>query len=359
MIDSSNTVTSKVPHNFAQHNAVSNCFALIGSNPNPKYDSFHTFFHLTGIPQIFEYQFLKLIGRGSSATVYLVEDVNIHEKFAAKVYSKRFLFRPMLRGSRAIDQFQQEVAIMMMFTHPNILGLHEILDHDDSDSIILITSYCCFGSLLPPAFRCTPISETRSQKIFAQIVTALNQIHKEGIAHMDIKPENILIAENDLAVLSDFSTAHICRGNAGRIARSAGTPAFASPESFSQQPFDPQRADIWSLGVSLFVMLFGRHPFIMDLDDRAPIEARFMNLVNATHNGVLRFDGVESSTELQNLLTQLMDRNPAMRPTTEEILKHPWVKCAFNEEKRCVVPRLLSQEDECEEDIVSDVHLAE
>lgn len=157
-----------------------------------------------------------------------------------------------------------------------------------------------------------------------------------------------MIAENDLAVLSDFSAAHICGQNTGGIRRTIGTPAFASPESFAEKPFDPIKADIWSLGVSLFVMLFGRHPFSVRLDDRLSIVGRFMELVDAIQNEVLQFDGVEISEELQELLLKLLDRDPDKRPTTEEILECDWVKggAGGNEEIRFMVPRSVSNENE-------------
>jgi serine/threonine protein kinase len=329
MIDSFSSPTSKLFPNSTPHIPTP---ASLRPTPAPKYDSFHTFFHLTPTPQIFQYRFLKSIGRGSSATVYLAEDVHTHHKFAAKVYSKKSLFRRVLGGPRAIEKFEREVSIMLTFTHPNILRLHEILDHSDSDSIILITSYCCFGSLLPRSFQSTPISEHRTQKIFTQIVMALHEIHRKRIAHLDIKPENILIDESDSAVLSDFSAAYLCREECGGITRTAGTPAFASPESFSEEPFDPRKADIWSLGVTLFEMLFGRHPFMREWDDRVSVVEGFMNLVNAIRNGLLQWDDVEVSNEVKELIGRMLERDPGRRPTTEEILEHRWVKGIGKEE---------------------------
>ena len=166
--------------------------------------SFNSYFNQTDDPQILEYKFIRSIGRGAHAEVYLVEQIEMKEYYAAKIYSKSFLYRNTLNHEQMINKVMRELEIMNMFAHRNIIHLKEVLDDDETNSVILILFYASHGSLLPRGSHSKPIPEARCQWIFAQVALALREVHNMNVVHRDIKPENILMHDDDRAVLSDF-----------------------------------------------------------------------------------------------------------------------------------------------------------
>lgn len=87
-------------------------------------------------------------------------------------------------------------------------------------------------------------------------------VHGNGVIHRDIKPENILVDRSDRLKISDFGVSHVYSGEKDDVCRmTAGTPAFLAPEALHGDPVHGQPADIWAMGITLYVMLFGRCPF--------------------------------------------------------------------------------------------------
>ena len=146
------------------------------------------------------------------------------------------------------------------------------------------------------------------RKIFRQICLGVNDMHKNGVAHLDIKPENILLNENGDAFVCDFASA--CRvknrsknqngqvtGLCGR-----GTKNYAAPESVDRNEFDPFKADIYSLGVLLYTISTGVFPTV-----GSPM------------------DEVEIDKECFSLIKVMLQMNPENRPTIQQVLSHKFL----------------------------------
>ena len=161
-------------------------------------------------------------------------------------------------------------------------------------------------------------------KIFLNIVKSVNLLHKRGIIHGDIKPENILIGNDFNIKLIDFGFSEKVRKNDYIINSSLGSDTYCSPEIRKAhiQGYDGIKSDIFSLGVLLFVIRAGKFPFNVS----GYVDKRYRLIM--TKNYELYWKGFEKdnfSEEFKDLINHLICYDPAERFTIEEILEHPWI----------------------------------
>ncbi|KAL3288636.1 hypothetical protein HHI36_003069 [Cryptolaemus montrouzieri] len=200
----------------------------------------------------------KTIGTGSYATVRVAHSnkhdgdvaIKIVSKFSAPAdYLKKFLPR--------------EIEVVKGLRHPNLIRFLQAIE--TTHRVYIIMEYAENGSLLDIIRRDSSIDEYRARKWFRQLVDAVDYCHERGVVHRDIKCENMLMDNEFNIKLSDFGFArgHLKPRN-GQVPLSdtfCGSYAYASPEILRGIPYQPQQADIWSMGVVLFAMVFGRLPF--------------------------------------------------------------------------------------------------
>jgi [calcium/calmodulin-dependent protein kinase] kinase len=150
-------------------------------------------------------------------------------------------------------------------------------------------------------------------------------LHAINVVHRDIKPENILIGANDHVYLADFSAAKMLSPDSDFANDTDGTPAFYSPEECRGQGYHAKPAEVWSLGVSLYLMAFGHLPFY-DQGEPDSYAQQLFKVFKAIQEVELAFDPeIKVSDEMRDILLRLLDKNPETRLTIEEGLAHPWV----------------------------------
>lgn len=294
--------------------------------------SFPTFMTQTEKPQIFEYEFLKSIGRGAQAEVYLVKNVETSELLAAKVYDKNFLYRNNLGDAeQPIQKTIREIQIMSSLKHPNCMSLVEVLDDDYTNTIIIIFPYADGGSLLPQSLKTDPIPEEKAKFYFFQIANGVKYIHEHNIVHRDIKPENIMKFHDKRVVIADFSESVVLEDGDELLEDTDGTPAFYSPEQCTGKPYEGKPTDIWACGVSLYVFLFGKLPFF-DVTDDDFFLSQFFKIANQIQHEEVFFDPkIKISKESKDLISHCLDKDPKKRYTIDEVLDHPWLKSCYND----------------------------
>ncbi|KAG0735745.1 hypothetical protein G6F57_008378 [Rhizopus arrhizus] len=152
--------------------------------------------------------------------------------------------------------------------------------------------------------------EGLAKKIFRQIVECVAYLDNLGVCHRDIKDENIVIDENYKVKLIDFGSAvMIPRHSKKLFIRFYGTILFASPEILLQKHHRAEPAEVWSLGILLYTLLFGEVPFP---DPKSAI------------SGPILQPKIRVSVECQHLIVSLLEKNPEHRPTIHQVLNHPW-----------------------------------
>jgi len=250
--------------------------------------------------RLFNYQIQPtILGRGAYSTVYLAQDSKNGEFIAAKAMDLR----------RYNREFEAEASIMSCFDHVGLIGYRgsEILDGVG----YLYMDYVSSPTLFDYVGRSGRLTEGESLKIFWNLVDAISSLHARGVAHKDLKPENIFIDPSTHQIkIIDFGLSVIV--NDGQLVdQYCGSPMYMAPEVLNRDPHDPRLADIWSLGVVLYQMMVGDSPWCEaeSLDD-------LMDLV--VFEPQVRLPSFLSPSS-QSLLTRLLTHDPARRPTLMQI----------------------------------------
>ncbi|KAK1245166.1 hypothetical protein MKX08_004795 [Trichoderma sp. CBMAI-0020] len=309
------------------------------------------------------------IGRGSYGAVHLATD-QFGNEFAIKEFSKVRLRRraqsiamrqgpggpqrrmpgrggamsPRLNGLRdsersdALFYIREEIAIMKKLNHPNLAQLIEVLDDPDEDSLYIVMEMCKKGVIMKVGLgeQADPYPEEECRFWFRDLILGIEYLHAQGVIHRDIKPDNLLLSEDDVLKVVDFGVSEMfSKGNNMRTSKSAGSPAFLPPELCSKHnEVSGTAADIWSMGVTLYCLRYGRIPFNKEA---------ILEIYEAIKTEEPEFAKDENPTFI-DLMSRLLDKNPETRITMAELREHPWVT------KEGTDP-LLSAEENCSDPI--------
>lgn len=209
-------------------------------------------------PRLSGYVFLRHLGSGGFADVYLYEDVRTSREVAVKV----LLSDSLSPGVR--DQFESEARLMgQLSTHPSIVTVYNTGIAPDGRPY-LVMEYCSEPTL-GDRFRTSPLDLPRALDIIVEICGAVETAHRAGILHRDIKPANILVSDYGKAMLTDFGIAAALGGETG--AGGLSVP-WAPPEFVEGEP-GGRESDVWSLAATLYSLLEGRAPFEIPGQDRS------------------------------------------------------------------------------------------
>ncbi len=256
--------------------------------------------------KIEDYLITKELGKGSYATVKLAMHKITKKKYAIKIYTRESLLDPQKRST-----IKNEINILKQLNHNNIMKLYEVID--TSKFYYLVLEYIKGISLLDimKVEKKRYIEEGRALKLFTQIVKGIAYCQSKNINHRDIKLENILVLNNDIIKIIDFGFAVKANKETYQTLL-CGTPSYMAPEIVSKKDYIAQYSDIWSLGVLLYTMLYGRFPFRAQEDE---------DLFDLIKEGFIIFpDTPVISDNIKSLIKKIMNVNPRLRPSPEEIL---------------------------------------
>lgn len=293
------------------------------------------------------------LGSGAFSTVYLVKDRETGQKKAVKRIAKR-LMQTKRDGVRVIDlsPIEEEVKLQRecCATSKNIVQVFNVFDSGQTVDIVLepMLKEDLFDAIekvyYPEAGdmgECK-YSEAEASKIARQLVSAVWACHKHSVCHRDLKPENILVHEyhplGPIVKLCDFGLA--TKLESGQfLTEACGTPEYVAPEVVSKKvqnlPSYDFAADVWSIGVILFVLLSGEQPFRSDSGDgnatREVLDkvrghrslSRIFNQPDDSYGANIWKD---MSDDVKQLLDkQLLNRDPDKRLTAKDLYQHPWI----------------------------------
>ena len=197
---------------------------------------------------------------------------------------------------------------MKKLDHPNLVSLIEVLDDPTEDSLYMVMEMCKKGVVMKVGLdeRADPYPEEKCRCWFRDLLLGIEYLHAQGIVHRDIKPDNCLITDEDVLKVVDFGVSEMFEKHSEMLtAKSAGSPAFLPPELCVVKHGDisGKAADIWSMGVTLYCLKYGRIPF-----ERAGI----FDLYEAIRQELPALDG-ESDESFQDLMSKMLEKNPAKR----------------------------------------------
>ncbi len=210
---------------------------------------------LTG-QKLGKYELIKHLGRGGMADVYQAVQPVVERDVALKV-----LHRHMADDEGFLERFQSEAKGIGKLDHPNIV---RVIDYDiDNGDYYIVLDYIAGGTLRTYLKKKGVLSAPEALHIMAQLTDAVGYAHQRGLIHRDIKPDNILLA-NEMTqhvVLTDFGLARLHDGPNITIQGAViGTAAYVSPEALNGNVAD-ERSDIYSLGIVLYQMMTGSTPY--------------------------------------------------------------------------------------------------
>jgi len=205
------------------------------------------------------YRIEGVLGIGGMGVVYEATQLSLNRRVAIKV------LRAELGGDAAFgERFRREQVVMASLDHPNVLPIYEAGEVDDS---VFLAMRLVSGGTLKDLITQGPLEPQRAAHIVVQAAHALDAAHEAGIVHRDVKPQNILIDENDHAYLSDFGLVRVGSAPSGMTMAGefVGTLDYVAPEQIRGEAATAL-ADVYGLGCVLFEALTGVPPFVRDTD---------------------------------------------------------------------------------------------
>lgn len=256
----------------------------------------------------------KLLGKGSFAKVYHARNVKTSESVAIKVIDK-----DKIKKCGLMDQIIQEISVMKLVKHPNIVQLYEVMA--TKTKIYFVIEYVKGGELFKKVQR-GRLKEDVARTYFQQLISAVDFCHTRQVYHRDLKPENLLLDGSHNLKISDFGLSALpnCKRKDGLLHTICGTPAYVAPEVISQKGYDGAKADIWACGVILYVLLAGYLPFQ---------DKNMMDMYKKICKAELKWPSWFSS-DVRKLLRRILHPNPNRRISIEEIRTHPWFRIGLD-----------------------------
>ncbi|KAM4847787.1 maternal embryonic leucine zipper kinase isoform X5 [Urocitellus parryii] len=199
------------------------------------------------------YEIYETIGTGGFAKVKLACHILTGEMVAIKIMDKNALGSDLPRVKTEIDALKN-------LRHQHICQLYHVLE--TANKIFIVLEYCPGGELFDYIISQDRLSEEETRVVFRQIVSAVAYVHSQGYAHRDLKPENLLFDENHKLKLIDFGLCAKPKGNKDyHLQTCCGSLAYAAPELIQGKSYLGSEADVWSMGILLYVLMCGFLPF--------------------------------------------------------------------------------------------------
>ncbi|KAI1285968.1 Testis-specific serine/threonine-protein kinase 1 [Halotydeus destructor] len=262
------------------------------------------------------YRVLGDLGSGSYARVYKVENKN------GKVRAAKVIESGQASKNYQLKFMPRELEILQVLKDSNIIKVYEIIQ--SKTTVVVIMEFASRGTLTE-RLKNGPLTEEKAREYFSKIVVALVYLHDKAIAHRDLKLENILLDEKDNPKLTDFSYSIVCQNKqikdgAVQLSRTfCGTLPYLAPEILQEKEYDPMAADVWSLGVCLYIAMNNALPFKFD-----DVNSMIKNQLDKKWSFKKRAG--EPSGDLKDLLTKMLEPDSKKRIKIKECMMHPWFR---------------------------------
>lgn len=214
----------------------------------------------TSLERIAQFRIVEKIGRGGMGIVYRAEDEKLGRVVALKVLPEDFDDDPSRKR-----RFMREARLAASLAHPNVAAVHEV---GEADGRIYIAMELVEGRTLRRVLDGGPLAIAEALRIARETARGVAPAHARGIAHRDLKPDNVMVSEGGAVKVLDFGLAKPVDVDRAKVetasftqeGRILGTPGYMSPEQATGRAVDV-RTDVFSLGVMLYEMLTGKRPF--------------------------------------------------------------------------------------------------
>eukprot|EP00112_Aurelia_sp_Birch-Aquarium-sp1_P011630 Seg2444.2 transcript_id=Seg2444.2/GoldUCD/mRNA.D3Y31 product=Kalirin protein_id=Seg2444.2/GoldUCD/D3Y31 len=256
-----------------------------------------------------EYSISSELGRGRFSFVKKCVEKATGKEYAAKLVKKRVLDKEIV---------ENEIAILRVLNHPSLCTIHDTFD--TPKNLILVLELLSGGRLFDHIVIMDNLTEKIAIGFTKQILQALQYLHECGIAHLDVKPENLILSHGTSPRLKlvDF-------GDAVQITQNPymhelnGSPEFCAPEVINGDAVS-LATDLWSVGVIIYVLISGVSPFYSDNQERA-----YQNITEIRYRFPNEFF-CDIGSEVKDLIEELLIHDQSHRPDAKECLRFPWIR---------------------------------
>ncbi|KAF6148362.1 hypothetical protein GIB67_025581 [Kingdonia uniflora] len=272
----------------------------------------------SSLPEILlgKYQLGRLLGRGSFAKVYYAKSI----KTDAPPVAIKIIDKTSIVNTNMEPRIIREVSAMRRLEHPNIIRINEVMA--TRSKIYLVMEYARGGDVFSKIVRRGKLTELVARRYFQQLVSAIHFCHVNGVAHRDIKPQNLLLDHEGNLKVSDFGLSALEESmQDGLLQTACGTPAYTAPEVIGRKGYAGPKADAWSCGVILFVFLAGSIPFN---------DSNLLVMYSKIHRREFEFPSW-ISRPVKRIISRLLDPNPKTRMSIEELMEVPWLKSSSSQ----------------------------
>ncbi|CAM9642889.1 unnamed protein product [Scytosiphon promiscuus] len=258
-----------------------------------------------------KYQVGRTIGEGTFGKVKLAINTETGDKMAIKVLDKSIIQRQNMGA-----QVKREISIMKLVRHPYVVQLKEVLA--SSSKIFLVCELITGGELFDKIVEKQRFTEDEARFYFRQLLEGIEYCHSQGVCHRDLKPENILLDGAGNVKISDFGLSNLYSGGDDEALKllhtTCGTPNYVAPEVLADKGYDGRMADVWSMGVILYVLLAGFLPF-----DEPSMSTLFSKIQAADFSYPRWF-----SPEARSVIDRILVPDPKQRLTLAQMKAHPF-----------------------------------
>ncbi|MED6183236.1 Serine/threonine-protein kinase srk2e [Stylosanthes scabra] len=256
------------------------------------------------------YELVRHIGSGNFGVARLMRDKHTNELVAVKYIE---------RGDKIDENVRREIINHRSLRHPNIVRFKEVILTPTHLAIVM--EYAAGGELFERISNAGRFNEDEARFFFQQLISGVSYCHAMQVCHRDLKLENTLLDGSPAPRLKicdfGYSKSSVLHS---QPKSTVGTPAYIAPEVLLMKEYDGKIADVWSCGVTLYVMLVGSYPF-EDPDEPKNFQKTIHRILKVQYSVP---DSVNISPECRHLISRIFVADPAQRINMSEIRNHPW-----------------------------------
>lgn len=267
-----------------------------------------------GRTRVGRYELGRTLGEGTFAKVKFARNTETGENVAIKILDKEKVLRHQMIG-----QIKREITTMKLIRHPNIIRMYEVMA--SKTKVYIVLEFVTGGELFDKISCHGRLKEDEARKYFQQLINAVDYCHSRGVYHRDLKPENLLLDGTGILKVSDFGLSALPQQvrDDGLLHTTCGTPNYVAPEVINNKGYDGAKADLWSCGVILFVLMAGYLPF-----EDSNLMSLYKKIFKAEFSCPAWF-----STSAKKLIKRILDPNPQTRITIAEVIENEWFKKGY------------------------------